>query len=103
MDENSGDSHPKCVRVRFTGRVQGVGFRMTTQSIAGRFDVVGNVRNLGDGGVALVAEGSTHELQQFIQAICTRFERNIVSMDSQWEDVPERSFSDFSIAETTWS
>ena len=44
-------------RVVFSGRVQGVGFRFTCQSLARGFDVAGYVRNLADGRVELVAEG----------------------------------------------
>ncbi|MBL8829940.1 MAG: acylphosphatase, partial [Planctomycetaceae bacterium] len=44
-------------RVLFHGRVQGVGFRVTTRSIAQRFAVTGWVRNLPDGSVELLAEG----------------------------------------------
>jgi len=58
--------------VYYTGRVQGVGFRYTTQRIAGRFDVVGFVRNLADGRVELVAEGERHELAVFLDEIRER-------------------------------
>ena len=53
--------------VYFSGRVQGVGFRYTTQRIAGRFSVTGFVRNLPDGRVHLVAEGTRNELTSFLQ------------------------------------
>jgi hypothetical protein len=36
--------------VLYEGNVQGVGFRFTTNRVAGRFDVAGYVRNLPDGG-----------------------------------------------------
>lgn len=91
------------VRVRFTGRVQGVGFRVTTFELAKGFDVVGNVRNMGDGSVALVAEGAPAELQKFLQAILTRFERNIVTAEDHWESLASRNFTGFSIAETSWN
>ncbi len=55
--------------VHFSGRVQGVGFRYTTESIASRFDVTGFVRNLPDGRVETVAEGARRELDRFQQAI----------------------------------
>ena len=43
-------------RVIFRGRVQGVGFRATTASIARRHPVVGYVKNMPDGAVELIAE-----------------------------------------------
>lgn len=42
--------------IHFSGHVQGVGFRMTTKSIARRHCVAGYVRNLSDGRVELVME-----------------------------------------------
>ena len=45
------------VSVYFTGHVQGVGFRWTTEGIARRFEVTGQVMNLADGRVHLEAEG----------------------------------------------
>jgi acylphosphatase len=58
--------------VYYTGRVQGVGFRYTARSIAGRFDVDGFVRNLPDGRVELVAEGEPHELAVFLDEVRER-------------------------------
>ena len=43
--------------VYFEGRVQGVGFRMTTARLAKNHDVAGVVKNLPDGRVQLIAEG----------------------------------------------
>lgn len=74
------------VRVLYSGKVQGVGFRYTTKSVAQGFEVTGEVRNLADGRVELVAEGRRAELQEFLQAIrdsgvgpCIRTE------DARWE------------------
>ena len=55
--------------IYFTGRVQGVGFRFTAESVATRFTVTGYVRNLPDGRVELVAEGTRDELDHFQSAI----------------------------------
>lgn len=57
------------VTIRYSGQVQGVGFRYATCSTAAGFDVCGSVRNLGDGRVELVAEGERTELEAFRQAI----------------------------------
>ncbi len=64
-------------RVLFRGRVQGVGFRYTTKSIARRHPVVGFVRNLPDGSVELVAEADAVVLNQFLTDIASEFAGNI--------------------------
>jgi len=57
------------MRVLYSGRVQGVGFRYTVRSVASGFEVTGTVRNLPDGRVELFAEGTGDELQAFQQAV----------------------------------
>jgi acylphosphatase len=60
---------PSAVRRRmtvfFSGRVQGVGFRYTAKAVAAGFEVTGTVKNLPDGRVELIAEGSHAELDAF--------------------------------------
>ena len=58
--------------VFYRGSVQGVGFRYSTQSIAGQFAVTGYVKNLADGRVEVVAEGDAAEIERFKQAIDER-------------------------------
>jgi acylphosphatase len=57
------------VRVYYSGRVQGVGFRYTVKSLVPGFEICGTVRNMLDGRVELVAEGSRAELEAFLSAI----------------------------------
>ena len=52
--------------VYYSGNVQGVGFRYTTRSISSRYRVTGQVRNLPDGRVQLVTEGTPEEVDQFL-------------------------------------
>jgi len=49
--------------------VQGVGFRYTTKTVATGFEITGIVKNLPDGRVELVAEGSHAELDAFRAAL----------------------------------
>jgi len=56
-------------RVLYSGRVQGVGFRYTARHIAQQHVVTGFVRNLDDGRVELVAEGTSVELDRLLAAI----------------------------------
>ena len=55
--------------VFYSGRVQGVGFRYTTKTVATGFDITGTVRNLADGRVELIAEGQRSELDAFRAAL----------------------------------
>jgi acylphosphatase len=57
------------LRILYSGRVQGVGFRYTVKSLATGYDVTGIVRNLSDGRVELVAEGAKPELAAFREAV----------------------------------
>ena len=55
------------MRLRFlvTGRVQGVGFRYFARRVATRLGISGWVRNLPDGAVEAVADGSPDALARF--------------------------------------
>jgi acylphosphatase len=54
-----------------SGRVQGVGFRYATVDAAVRIGVRGWVRNMRDGRVEIVAEGSRDQLGELV-AWCRR-------------------------------
>ena len=54
----SAPSSARCVRALVHGRVQGVGFRYATRAEAQRLGVRGTVRNLPDGAVEAVFEGT---------------------------------------------
>jgi len=66
--------------ITFTGRVQGVGFRATTQSIARQFDVTGWVRNEPDGSVTCVVEGESAEVDRFVNQVKTTMDRHILDV-----------------------
>ncbi len=57
------------MQIYYSGNVQGVGFRYTVKTAATGFEVTGTVRNLPDGRVELLAEGTRDELEAFRQAI----------------------------------
>ncbi|MEM0915510.1 MAG: acylphosphatase [Planctomycetota bacterium] len=70
--------------VHYGGRVQGVGFRYTTATLADRYAVAGYVQNLPDGRVRLVAEGAEVEVEGLLEAVSERMGRNIKSADVAW-------------------
>jgi acylphosphatase len=73
-------------RIHYSGRVQGVGFRFTTQHLARGFDVAGQVRNLPDGRVEVVTEGEPAEIEGFLQAVRDAMGRFI--RDESVESIP---------------
>ncbi|MEC8555148.1 MAG: acylphosphatase [Planctomycetota bacterium] len=89
------------VQVRYEGRVQGIGFRITTHEIAGKFAVTGQVRNRIDGSVEMVAEGTSEELVAFLQAISAKFSRNIVNKTEDWRTIELSSRQSFDITATS--
>jgi acylphosphatase len=66
-----------CKTVRYSGRVQGVGFRYTAQKVAAAHAVAGFVRNCPDGDVELVAEGEKDEVERFLAEVVARMAGNI--------------------------
>jgi len=63
--------------VYYSGRVQGVGFRATAVDIAKGFKVTGWVKNLADGRVQLVVEGTSEEVKKFLEAVRKHWKKNI--------------------------
>ena len=83
--------------VRFSGQVQGVYFRATTEQISKEFSVTGRVKNLPDGRVWLFAEGEQSEVESFFSQIVEVRGRHITEMEKE-ESFGARQFQDFSIA-----
>ena len=58
-------------RFLISGDVQGVGFRFFAQRAAARHQVVGFVKNLDDGRVEALAEGSAQSVEAFRNELAT--------------------------------
>ena len=82
--------------VYYAGSVQGVGFRYTVRSLAGRFEVTGFVRNLPDGRVHLVAEGEAAEVAAFLDAVKAEMSHYINGAEDRARPASGR-FRDFEI------
>ena len=70
-----------CLKVSFSGRVQGVGFRWTTKKIAETFAVTGYVKNMMDGSVEMVVEGEYSEAQRFLSSLRERMTEYVESCE----------------------
>ena len=57
----------------FSGRVQGVGFRMTTVQLAEDLPLSGTIRNLDDGDVELIAQGETADINTLVARLREHF------------------------------
>lgn len=57
------------VHLFYSGQVQGVGFRYNARQVALGYEVTGVVRNLLDGRVEMIAEGTKDELEAFVQGM----------------------------------
>jgi len=57
------------IRVVYSGRVQGVGFRWQVSQVAVDFAVTGFVRNLEDGTVELWVEGNLGVARGMVEAV----------------------------------
>jgi acylphosphatase len=71
------------LRVDYSGRVQGVGFRFTAEQLARQFDIGGWVRNLDDGRVELVVEGEPAETDALLKAIAQAMRGKIYSVETE--------------------
>lgn len=86
----------KRIQVRYSGRVQGVGFRFTTRDIASQMGVLGWVKNLRDGRVEMTAEAEEEILKNFLERINQYFSCYIQNADTQWQEAAG-GFKDFRI------
>ena len=82
--------------VIFVGRVQGVGFRFTALNIANLYQLTGYVRNLPDGTVEMVAQGSSADVVGCIRDIEKSFDGYI--KETKIKEIPADSMrEDFKI------
>jgi acylphosphatase len=87
----------KRIHVFYSGRVQGVGFRITAEETARSLGIVGWVKNLRDGRVELVAEADQATLERFLDAIRSSSMKNFITqVEISWSNATE-TFDEFEI------
>jgi acylphosphatase len=84
-------------RIFAQGRVQGVGFRYNVNRYATDLELKGYVRNLRDGRVEILAQGSQENIQKIINYLrgSPGFS-HVVKLDIDWEE-PLSGLSSFHI------
>ncbi|GAA0611333.1 acylphosphatase [Virgibacillus siamensis] len=81
-----------------TGRVQGVGFRYSTQQQAAQYNLTGWVQNKADGSVELKVEGSEQKIERFLEDMKAGFNQFIkVNQTNVNKYNTEEGFSNFFI------
>ncbi len=85
------------VHVFYSGRVQGVGFRLTAEETAKECGVSGWVKNLRDGRVELIAEADEDVLERFLVAVRNGPMRKFIAeVQLSWGHATE-AFDEFEI------
>ncbi|HEX5398177.1 MAG TPA: acylphosphatase [Verrucomicrobiae bacterium] len=85
------------MKVFYSGHVQGVGFRYTAKTVAAGFEICGIVRNLSDGRVELIAEGTREELEAFRTAIRDSGLKPFIRDENVTWDTAQNEFRGFEI------
>jgi acylphosphatase len=80
-----------------TGQVQGVGYRFFAQRAAARHQVVGYVRNLDDGSVEALVEGSAGNIEAFKHDLATGPGYAVVENVEELNLEPSGTYSSFRI------
>lgn len=80
-----------------TGRVQGVGFRHFTRKNAEALGVTGWVKNLPDGRVEAVFQGSEEQIEELIQRCKNGPVASYVQDIEVEKDSGDENFDDFSV------
>ena len=84
------------MHIIFIGRVQGVGFRFTAHRMAQRHQLAGFVRNLPDGTVEMLAQGSARDIDDCIRDINDYFSDYI--REKRTQEMPnDPKYKDFRI------
>ena len=83
--------------ILYSGTVQGVGFRYMVQRYAVSLDLTGWVKNLPNGSVEILVNGSKENIETLCQNIEEQFGRNIKNKEIQ-QTTSEKEFENFQIS-----
>ena len=97
MDQNMSKSKEiLLLHALVSGRVQGVGFRATVETLALQLALTGEVRNLPDGRVEIYAQGSKSQLERLVTLLKSKGLGRVDSIATDFIE-PTKSFEIFQI------
>jgi len=80
-----------------SGKVQGVAYRAYVQDAATELELTGWARNLPDGAVEIVAQGTPDTLKEFVEYLHEgSLTSKVEGVSVDWQ-TPKTEYSDFSI------
>lgn len=84
------------ISIKVTGKVQGVFYRQATKETAIDSGITGEVKNMPDGSVHIIATGNEDQLRNLVEWCRTGPKRAMVT-DVRAEKISFKSFTSFSI------
>lgn len=94
--------HTEQLRAVVQGRVQGVGFRIFVYEQANALGLTGWVRNLGDGSVEVLAEGTPARLAILLERLRKGPRGALVTHISEEWDSAKGEYRSFEVEPTAW-
>lgn len=82
--------------ITVSGKVQGVYYRQSTKEMAVAFGLTGQVKNLANGSVYIIATGTREQLEKLV-AWCKHGPAKAVVTDIEVIEIPLQHFDEFSI------
>jgi acylphosphatase len=86
----------KTFSITITGKVQGVFFRQSTRDIAKSLNITGQVKNLPDGSVEIIATGTPENLYHLVEW-CKHGPPHAEVSGVHFEELPLAEFGRFAI------
>ena len=77
------------LRINVCGKVQGVAFRYSAQHYANKLDIKGYAKNLPNGSVEIIAQGSEENIQSFV-VWCHKGPSRAKVENVEWDEIDEK-------------
>ncbi len=87
---------PQTISITVTGKVQGVFYRQSTKEMAQQLSISGQIKNLPDGNVEIIATGTKDQLDKLIDW-CRHGPPRAVIRDIYCKELPLQQFNQFTI------